>query len=100
MDETSGKASAQKGGLHPSWDVQERQAVLSRKFDFADYEDVRAFLDALADLSESEDYYPNLHFARTHVTVTIHAREERNLQEADFAFARKVDALLKQQQGG
>ncbi|GEM_PF-3413253 len=90
-----------RASLHPDWDVQQRQAVLSRKFLFAAYAEVQRFLDKLTELSEREDYYPNLHFAQTHVTVTIQAREGRALDEADFAFARQVDLLLEEdgQQG-
>ncbi len=86
-----------RNGLHPEWDVQERQAVMSRKFLFSAYSQVQRFLDALTDLSEQEDYYPNLHFAREHVTVTIQARSGKELQEADFAFARQVDLLVEQE---
>lgn len=76
------------------WKVQQRLQLLSRRFDFADYDAVGAFLDRLEDLSKQEEYYPDLTFSQTHVNVTIKARDGE-LADADFAFSVKVDALLE-----
>lgn len=77
------------------WQVQTRPPVMTRRFDFPDYAATRAFLDGLAKLSEKSGYYPDLNFAKTHVSVTLAAREEA-LGPDEYAFAGQVDALADQ----
>ncbi len=76
-----------------TWKVQKRAQQLSRRYDFSNYDDLRDFLDQLETLSESEAYYPDLTFSRTHVNVAIKARDEE-LAQIDFDFSVKVDALI------
>lgn len=75
-----------------AWKIQKRIQLMSRRYDFADYDDMRDFLDALEVLSEKEAYYPDLSFSRTHVNVSIQARDEE-LAQLDYDFAEKVDRL-------
>ena len=79
----------------PGWQVQQKPPLLSRRFDFAAYAEARKFLDDLAGLSERTGYYPDLNFGKTHVNVSIAAREE-TLGEAEFRFAAQADALAGQ----
>ncbi len=74
------------------WQVQTRPPVMTRRFDFPDYAATRSFLDGLTKLSEKSGYYPDLNFAKTHVSVTLAAREEA-LGPDEYAFASQVDAL-------
>lgn len=79
---------------HPpvGWQVQSKPPVMTRRFDFPDYATTRAFLDGLSKLSEKSGYYPDLNFAKTHVSVTVSARDAA-LGEEDYRFASRVDAL-------
>lgn len=74
------------------WQVQARPPVMTRRFEFPDYAATRAFLDGLAKLSEKSGYYPDLNFAKTHVSVTLAARDA-DLGADEYAFAGRVDAL-------
>lgn len=74
------------------WQVQTKPPVMSRRYDFPDYAATRSFLDDLARLSETSGYYPDLNFAKTHVSVTVAARDEA-LGSNEYAFAERVDAL-------
>ena len=74
------------------WQVQTKPPVMSRRFDFPDYAATRDFLDGLAKLSEKSGYYPDLNFAKTHVNVSVAARDEA-LGPDEYAFAGRVDAL-------
>ncbi|MEZ5449005.1 MAG: 4a-hydroxytetrahydrobiopterin dehydratase [Thiolinea sp.] len=75
------------------WDMQKLPVGMSRRFEFASYEETRKFLDDLADLSERLGYYPSLNFNRTQVTVRIQA-EDQDLGQIEYDFARETDALL------
>lgn len=74
------------------WQVQARPPVMTRRFEFPDYAATRTFLDGLAKLSETSGYYPDLNFTKTHVSVTLAAREA-TLGADEYAFAGRVDAL-------
>lgn len=76
------------------WKVQKRLQLMSRRFDFADYDAVSLFLDQLEELSKEESYYPDLTFSQTHVNVTIKARDGE-LSDADYAFSDRVDMLIE-----
>lgn len=77
------------------WKVQKRALTMTKRYDYNNYDDMRDFLDELQDLSEKEDYYPDLTFSRVHVNVSIKSREEEKFTDIDFMFAEKVDALGK-----
>jgi len=87
-----GMSEPSEKSLNPAWKVQKRAHLLSRRFDFPDYDAMRDFLDELEALSESEGYYPDLTFSRTHVNVSIKARADE-LAQPDFDFSAKVDGL-------
>jgi pterin-4a-carbinolamine dehydratase len=65
---------------------------MTRRFDFPDYAATRDFLDGLTKLSEASGYYPDLNFAKTHVNVSVAARDEV-LGPNEYAFASQVDVL-------
>jgi len=74
------------------WQVQTKPPVMSRRFDFPDYAATRGFLDRLETLSKETGQYPDLNFAKTHVNVSVAARET-SLGPEDYDFAARVDAL-------
>lgn len=80
------------------WLVQAKPPVMTRRFEFSDYAATRGFLDGLAKLSETSGCYPDLNFAKTHVSVSVAARETA-LGPADYIFAGQVDALAAGKSG-
>lgn len=75
------------------WETRKLPPQLTRRFNFDSYSNTRAFLDDLADLSESIGNHPNLHFAKDFVTVTISAADDGALKESEAEFARQVTEL-------
>ncbi len=75
-----------------AWKVQKHGRQMSMRYDFSNYDETSDFLGQLEILSEKEAYYPDLTFSRTHVNVSITAREGE-LTQIDFDFSEKVDAL-------
>lgn len=76
------------------WQERNRPNRLERRYEFVDYDALRDFLDAAADLSEQEGYYPDMGFGRNYVNVTIQAdgRDEA-LQPMQRDFAIALDQL-------
>jgi pterin-4a-carbinolamine dehydratase len=76
------------------WEARGKPPTLFRRFSFGTYSETRAFLDALAALSEETGIHPqNINFGTTYANVTLEAAEGETLTEADAAFARRIDAL-------
>ncbi len=81
------------GNPIPLWRRQDLPPTLSRRFEFATYSETRSFLDEAAKVSEAANYYPNLSFGKTYVSVTIDADGNKLGPEA-LALAQKIDALV------
>jgi pterin-4a-carbinolamine dehydratase len=79
-----------------AWEARGKPPTLFRRFSFGTYGETRAFLDALASLSEETGIHPqNINFGTTYANVTLEAADGEALTEADAAFARRVDALVR-----
>lgn len=78
------------------WEARGKPATLFRRFSFERYGETRAFLDALAALSEETGLHPqNINFGTTYVNVTLEGAEGGELGEAELAFAKRVNVLSK-----
>ncbi|MFO7542841.1 MAG: 4a-hydroxytetrahydrobiopterin dehydratase [Thiobacillus sp.] len=82
------------------WEARGKPPTLFRRFGFAGYSETRAFLDALAALSEEAGLHPqNINFASTYVNVTLESGESGDLGEAELNLAARINALYPQQEG-
>lgn len=87
--------------MHDEWQERKRPPRLERRYQFEDYETLRDFLDAAADLSEREDFYPDLSFGRDYANITIHAAEgDDGVDEERRRFAEQLDELYTGTRGG
>lgn len=75
-----------------NWQVQQRPAIMTRRFDFASYAETRKFLDDLSDLSKRVGYYPDLNFGKTHVSVSV-ASQGDSLGQTEYDFSAEVDSI-------
>jgi len=69
--------------------------IIVKTFDFKNYYQTMAFVNAVAWLSHREDHHPDLSvsYGKCRVEYTTHAAG--GLSENDFICAAKVDALFK-----
>jgi len=80
--------------LPEGWEARGKPPTLFRRFGFERYADTRAFLDALAELSEETGIHPqNINFGSTYVNITLEAGDGVALTEADLALAARINAL-------
>lgn len=76
------------------WERREKPAMLQRRFTFDSYAQTRAFLDALAKLSELHDRHPqNISFGSTYANITLEAADGVALTTRDEDFAAQIVAL-------
>jgi Pterin-4a-carbinolamine dehydratase len=80
--------------LPSGWESRGKPPTLFKRFAFERYSETRAFLDALAKLSEEFGTHPqNINFGTTYVNVTLEGRDGGELAAEDFAMAERIDAL-------
>ncbi len=80
--------------LPQGWESRGKPPTLFRRFEFARYAETRAFLDALAALSEETGVHPqNINFGSTYVNITLDAADGVALTEEDLTLASKINDL-------
>jgi pterin-4a-carbinolamine dehydratase len=86
--------------MSQQWRERARPERLERRYQFADYESLRDFLERAAALSEREGLYPDMGFGRDYVNMTIHGDGDDNtLGDQQRRLARELDALAEQKAG-
>jgi 4a-hydroxytetrahydrobiopterin dehydratase len=76
------------------WEERKRPPRLERRYLFPGYEALRDFLDAAAELSEKEGYYPDMGFGRDYLNVTIHPEEgSETISDEQRRFAEQLDQI-------
>ncbi len=79
-----------------SWQERNRPLRLEKRYEFENYESLRDFLDAAAEISEREGLYPDMGFGKDYVNVTIHVEEnESELGDLHHKIASLFDELVK-----
>lgn len=77
------------------WKERVRPVRLETRYEFTNYDALRDFLDAAAEVSESEGLYPDMGFGKDYVNATIHLSEgESELGDLQHRLATAFDALI------
>ena len=105
-DLSQGKCKPCEGGV-PPLTTQEVTALLqqldgwklagntiARTYEFRNYHDTMAFVNATAWVSHREDHHPDLAVGYNRCTVTYTTHAIGGLSENDFICAAKIDALF------
>lgn len=79
--------------LPAGWRVVSHPPSLFRRYEFDSYAGTREFLDGLMLLSEETGLFPDLGFGKTHVNVTIHAKDGEMPGAAEVDFAARAARL-------
>ena len=80
--------------LPTGWELRGRPPALFRRFEFGGYPQTRAFLDALADLSEEVGVHPqNINFGTTYANITLEAADGAEPGADEYALAARINAL-------
>ena len=76
------------------WNERNRPNRLEKQYQFANYDELRDFLDRAAEVSEKVEYYPDMGFGKDYVNITIHAPEDGDtVTDEQREFAAQLDAL-------
>ncbi|MCH6583395.1 MAG: 4a-hydroxytetrahydrobiopterin dehydratase [Gammaproteobacteria bacterium] len=91
LTETEAKALLQQT---PAWSLHEGGTEIHRAYEFKNYYQTMAFVNALAWIAHREDHHPDIEvgYKRCHVRYSTHSIG--GLSENDFICAAKIDALV------
>ncbi len=78
-------------GQVPHWQVQ--SGVLRRRFDFKDFFQTMAFVNAVAWIAHVEDHHPDLAVSYNRCVITYSTHSVGGLSENDFICAAKINAV-------
>jgi len=76
----------------PGWTLN--NGAIERRYDFADFHQTMAFVNALAWIAHREDHHPDLALGYNHCVVRFNTHSVGGISINDFICAAKVDALL------
>ena len=90
-----GRAEAQSLLAHVAgWALNDSATEISRRFEFNNYHETMAFVNALAWIAHREDHHPDLEVGYSRCNVRYRTHAVKGLSENDFICAAKINALL------
>ena len=77
----------------PTWQIKDGH--LYKKFKFKNFVEAMKFVNAIAEIAESEGHHPDfcVHYNRVEIELFTHAI--KGLSENDFIVAAKIDDLIQ-----
>lgn len=76
------------------WTLAGDGTKISREFTFKDFKEAMQFVNAVADIAESEGHHPDIYVFWNRVRLELSTHAIGGLSENDFIVAAKVNALL------
>ncbi len=81
--------------MSEQWQERNKPARLEQRYVFQDYSTLRDYLERAAELSESENLFPDMGFGKDYVNITIYADEgSEKLSDLHHRFAKELDKLF------
>ncbi len=81
------------GQLDQGWSVN-AAGHIARLYEFTNFAEALAFVNAVGAIAEAEGHHPDLHLAWGKCTVEIWTHKINGLTESDFYLAAKADRVL------
>jgi len=79
----------------PGYELDEAQAKISKRYEFADFYETIAFVNALAFIAHQEDHHPDLEVSYAKCRVAFSTHDAGGLTQNDFICAARVNALIR-----
>ena len=78
----------------PGWSLSKDKKEILRKFEFENYYQTIAFVNAIAWMAHRENHHPDLEVGFNHCSVCYSTHAISGLSENDFICASKVNQIL------
>ena len=79
----------------PGYKVDGARAAISKQYEFPDFYETIAFVNALAYIANQEDHHPDLEVSYGKCRVSFSTHDAGGLTENDFICAARVNALIR-----
>lgn len=76
-----------------NWQISPENGQLVKRFEFKNYYETIAFVNAIAWIAHQEDHHPDLKVSYNHCTVGYNTHTVKGLSKNDFICAAKIDQL-------
>jgi 4a-hydroxytetrahydrobiopterin dehydratase len=77
------------------YELDESRTKISKQYQFADFYETIAFVNALAYIANQEDHHPDLVVSYGKCSVAFSTHDAGGLTENDFICAARVNALIR-----
>ena len=84
-----------KTQVHSGWELNHPQHVLVRRFQFKNFYQTMAFVNALAWIAHQENHHPDLKVSYNHCEVSWTTHALQGLSMNDFICAAKTDKIIQ-----
>jgi 4a-hydroxytetrahydrobiopterin dehydratase len=84
--------------LSEGWQLFDNDKKIRKTFTFANFVKAMVFVNAVADIAESEGHHPDFHIHYKEVVIELWTYAIGGLSENDFIMAAKIDQLLDHRQ--
>ncbi len=93
---TDAQIEEYKPQIEPAWQIRDDEGIkkLYREFKFKDFKAAMEFVNAVAEIAESEGHHPDLYIFYNLVKIELYTHAVRGLFENDFIIAAKIDNIL------
>ena len=89
-------ANALINELESGWKIDKESNTLSCDFQFKNFYETMAFVNAVAWIANQQDHHPDLEVGYKHCHIHYTTHSVNGLSENDFICAAKIDRLAKQ----
>ena len=79
----------------PGYKVDGARAAISKQYEFPDFYETIAFVNALAYIANQEDHHPDLEVIYGKCRVSFSTHDAGGLTQNDFICAARVNALIR-----
>ena len=77
--------------LSQNWKIE--NGLLSKSFDFKDYQEVIKFSNEVFKIAETQNHHPEMVLNYSQVLISINNHEENNISDKCYFFAKGVDFI-------
>lgn len=95
MNDRSNTLSAHEAAqrLPAGWVLSDDATAITRRFEYKNFADALAYVNALGAVAESANHHPDLKLGWGYVEVTFTTHDAGGLRDADFLMAAKADTV-------
>ena len=82
-------------GEVPGYKTDDKRGRISKEYEFSDFYETIAFVNAIAYIANQEDHHPELELSYGKCRVSFSTHDAGGLTENDFICAARVNALIR-----